>query len=215
MRTLIAVSKLFVSRSKLAAAIVAGTALVSFGSAANALTYGTLTYSTSGSPTQMKLGDTIGSTYDQLQILGVTNGTINSDPDTILLNTLIFTAGVNATVPAAYQNFSFTEDVTIGTGSGSLTVPFNLSINYSDTLTVIAGTTISIAVGTSLWNIVVDGLTIGPNGGGPMTGYLMAQVSDPRATPLPAALVLFGTGLGAMGLFCRRRKLKTSAVPAA
>ena len=101
-----------------------------------------------------------------------------------------------------------------GTGTGTLTVPFNLSINYSDTLTIV-GTTLSIFVGSDLWNIVVNGLTIGPNPGGTQTVSLFAQVSDPMATPLPAALVLFGSGLGVMGLISRRRKLKASAVPVA
>lgn len=190
------------ANSKLAAAIV-GAVLVSFGSAANALTY-----STSGSPTQISLGDTIGSPYDKLTVLGA-SGTINASPSTILLNTLNFTAGVNAVIPAVYNNmFSFSETVTIGTGSGTLVVPFNLSINYSDTLTVIGGTTLSILVGANLWNIVVNGLTIGPNPGGTQIGYLYAQVSDPMTTPLPAALVLFGSGLGAIGLFSRRRKAR-------
>ena len=172
-------------------------------------------YSTSGATGQISLGDTLGTGFDKLDIAGVT-GTIGSDPSTIILNKLTFTAGVNATVPADYNNkYSFTETVTIGTGTGTLVVPFNLSINYSDTLTVIGGTTLSILVGANLWNLVVNGLTIGPNSGGPEIGYLTAQVSDPpAATPLPAALVLFGSGLGAMGLFGRRRK-KASAVPAA
>jgi hypothetical protein len=200
------------ANSKFAAAVVTGAMLLSFGSVANALP---LSYSTSGSPTQLKLGDTIGSPYDILTIAGA-SGTITTDPSTILLNTLYFTAGVNATVPATYNNqFSFAETVTLGSGTGTLVVPFNLSISYSDTLTVVGGTTLSILVGANLWNIVVNGLTIGPNPGGTMTGLLTAQVSDPpSATPLPAALVLFGSGLGAMGLFSRRRKRKASAVPA-
>jgi hypothetical protein len=203
-----------VANSKLAAAVLAGAMLVSFGSAANAVS---LDYSTLGAPTQIKLGDAIGaaSTYDWLQIQGA-SGKINADPSTILLNTLSFTAGVNAIVPAVYNGvYSFTETMKIGTGTGTLVVPFNLSINYSDTLTVVGGTKLSILVGANLWNIVVNALTIGPNPGGTQIGYLYAQVSDPQATPLPAALVLFGSGLGAIGLFSRRRKSKASAVPAA
>jgi hypothetical protein len=214
MSILIGATKRFVANSKLAAAIVLGAALVSFGPAANAVS---LSYSTSGAPTQIKLGDALGaaSTYDWLQIQGA-SGTINTDPSTILLNTLYFTAGPNAIIPAVYDSvYSFTETMTIGTSTGTLVVPFNLSINYSDTLTVVGGSTLSMLVGGNLWNIVVNGLTIGPNPGGTQTGYLYAQVSDPVATPLPAALVLFGSGLGAMGLLARRRKPKASAVPVA
>jgi hypothetical protein len=194
-------------------AIVAGAILASSMTVADALTY-----TTSGAPTQMSLGDTIGSAFDKLQIQGAT-GTITSSTTSILLNTLTFTAGINAIVPATYKNvFSFSENVTINTGpggpsgSGILNVPFNLMISFSDTLTVVGGTTLSIAVGSSIWKIVVNGLTLGPNPGGPMTGLLTAQISDPPATtPLPAAAVLFGSGLGMIELLRRRRKAQASA----
>jgi hypothetical protein len=211
------VSRATVANSKLATLIVAGLILSSSGPVANALTY-----TTSGAQTQSSLGDTIGSQYDQLQIQ-VASGTIGSNTTSIVLNTLTFVAGVNATVPATYTNqFSFTENVTISTGSGGpsgtgiLTVPFNLIISSADTLTILGGTKLSIQVGSSIWNIVVNALTIGPNSGGSETLALTAQISDPpAATPLPAALLLFGSGLGAMELLRRRKKSRGAAVPAA
>lgn len=213
MRMTIAACKMFLVNSKLAIAVLASVVFGSFGSTAHALTY-----STSGSAEQFSLGNTLGiaSNYDRLQVLG-TQGTIGANTRTILLNTLVFTAGPNAIAPADYNNiFSFNERVTIGTGTGTLVVPFNLSINYSDTLTIVGGKTLSILVGGSVWNLVVNALTMGPNSGGSEIGYLTAQISDPpAATPLPAALVLFGSGLGAMGIFGRRRKAKACAVPAA
>jgi len=205
------VSSAVVRKMVVATAVLAAT--VSFAPAANALQY-----TTSGSPEQFSLGDTLGlaSNYDQLIITGVT-GNLPATSGQIVLNSLTFIAGVNAIVPQVYKNvFSFTETMTIGTGTGTLVVPFNLSINYSDTLTVIGGTTLSILNGTNLWKIVVNSLTIGPNPGGAMTANLTAQVSDPPVgtTPLPPALLLFATGLGAMGLFGRRRQRKASAIVA-
>ena len=203
-----------IARTKLATAMIAGVVLSWSGLAANALTYTTL-----GAPTQSSLGDTIGSTYDQLQIQGVT-GSLDLNTTSIVLNNLTFIAGVNATVPATYNSgqFSFSETVQIDTGSGgpsgseTLTVPFNLTISYSDTLTVVGGTTISIPVGSNIWNIVVSSLTIGPNPGGPITEALTARVSDPPSpTPLPAAFLLFGSGLGAMELVRRRKKARETA----
>jgi hypothetical protein len=207
------VCRSMISNARIAAAIAVGAILTCSGSAAYALSY-----TTSGSATQFSLGDTLGtaSNYDILQVLG-TSGTIGPNTSTITLNELIFTAGPNAITPATYNNvFSFTENVTIGTGTGTLVVPFNLSINYADTLTIVGGTTLSIPVGSAVWNIVLNGLTIGPNGGGSEIGFLTAHVSDPpAATPLPAAVLLFGSGLGAMDLLRRRRKARASDVPAA
>jgi hypothetical protein len=203
------VTKATAANAKLATAILAGVILSCSGLAASAVT----TYDTSGAPTQMSLGDTIGSPYDQLTIQGA-NGTLSSSTTSIVLNTLTFTAGVNAIIPATYTNqFSFSESLTIntssGSGSGTLTVPFNLAINYSDTLTVVGGSQISVAAGGDIWTIVVNALTIGPNAGGSMSELLTASVSEtPSATPLPAAIVLFGSGLGMMELVRRRKKAK-------
>jgi hypothetical protein len=212
-RMLVSAGKVTVTNARLVTAVLAGAVLASSASGASALTY-----TTSGSATQFSLGDTLGtaSNYDILQVFG-TAGVIGPTTSTITLNELIFTAGPNALVPADYNNqFSFTEKITIGTSTGTLVVPFNLSINYSDTLTILGGTKISIPVGASIWNIVVNGLTIGPNSGGPEIGFLTAQVSDPpAATPLPAAFLLFGSGLGTMELLRRRKKARAGAVLAA
>jgi len=210
MKVLTAARKKFSGNSKLITAIVAGATFILFAPVANALTY-----TASGAATQLSLGDTLGTDYDKLQVIGL-QGAIAPNT-TIQLNKLIFTAGVNATTPANYNNmYSFTESITIGSNSGTLVVPFNLSINYSDTLTIAGGTALSILVGANLWNLVINGLTLGPNSGGSQVGYLTAQVTESAAaTPLPAALVLFGSGLGAIGLFGRRRKQKSSAVIAA
>ena len=205
MKALMAASKMIVTNPKLVAAVVAGASFLCFGSAANAIPY-----STSGT-SLVSLGDTLHSQYDQLQVVG-RSGQF-TDGGSITLNKLNFIAGPNALVPANY-NYSFSESMTINGSTATVVVPFTLKIDTSDTLTV-AATTISVLIGGNLWNLAVNALTLGPNPGGPAeTGYLTARITDPpAATPLPAALVLFGSGLGAMGFFGRRRKLKASAVP--
>jgi len=180
--------------AKLGALSLAGAAVILFAPAANAMSY-----STSGDGTQVSLGDTIGSMYDQLTV-GAYQGTLQTG--TIILNPLTFTAGVNATVPQVYDNLSIQETMTVDAGTPQeLTIPFDLSINYSDTLTIIGGATLSFVEGGSVWQVVVNGLTLGPNSGGTMDANLTAQVSDPPAAPLPATLPLFASGLCAIGFF--------------
>ena len=74
--------------------------------------------------------------------------------------------------------------MTIGGGTSQITIPFNLNISYSDTLTIVDGTTFSILDGSTLWQVVVNGLTIGPNPGGTQTAVLTARVTDPPGSEL-------------------------------
>jgi hypothetical protein len=50
-------------------------------------------------------------------------------------------------------------------------------------------------------------------GAGPDRDFddMVVKITDPVAAPLPAALPLFATGLGMLGLFARRRKQKAQA----
>jgi hypothetical protein len=182
--------------------VTAAVAAVSFSPTANAITYATNGFSLDS------LGDTMGAQSQFDYFSGtVQNGTIDSS--TILLNTLSFTAGVNATVPQFYPDLYVTETFTIGSGaSETIKIPFTLDINYSDTLTV-DGFTFSYDDGSSVWQFVVNGFTMGPNAGGTITHDLTAQVSQ---APLPAALPLFASGLGAMGLFAWWRRRKVEAI---
>ena len=170
------------------------------------------TYSTSGAPTQYSLGDQLNSQYDILAVDGV-SGTL-VDGGSIILNNLSFTAGVNATTPHDASG-SFTETMTVDAGTPQqLSIPFTLSVNYQDTLTIIGGATLSFldSAGT-LWQVVVNGLVIGPNAGGTEYGQLTANVTDPPAyAPLPGALPLFASGLGAMGLLSLWRRRKSEAL---
>jgi hypothetical protein len=56
-----------------------------------------------------------------------------------------------------------------------------------------------------------EGLTSGDTGADSLTVNSLTINTPPAATPLPAALPLFGTGLGALGLFGWRRRRKARA----
>lgn len=170
------------------------------------------TYATSGSDTQYSLGDTINSQYDILTVAGA-SGTL-VDGGSIILNQLSFTAGVNATSPHVTSG-SISETMTVDAGTAQqLTIPFNLSINFTDTLTIAGGTTLSFLDSTgTLWQVVVNGLTIGPNPGGTMYAALTANVTDPPSqAPLPGAFPLFASGLSVMGMFSVWRRRKEAAL---
>jgi hypothetical protein len=202
------------AKAACATTVIAAAALVSFALPANAVTYSTSSLSLTG------LGDQMGgaSTYDQLIVTGVSNLAFpaGNTGGQITISNLQFIAGVNAYVPAI-NSLSFSENMTLSDGAGTqLVIPFTLSINYQDTLTIL-GKTFSFMDSGSLWQVAVNGLTIGPNPGGSMYGTLTAQVTDPPvgAAPLPAALPLFVSGLAAMGLIGWRRKRKNASTIAA
>jgi len=189
-------SNRIVSKTTLAAALVAVAASISFAPDAYAITY-----STSGTSELFSLGDQMGtaSDYDQLMVNGVSGALTTGQ---ITLNTLSFTAGVNAYVPATYT-YSFNETMTVSNGGGTqtLTVPFNISIDTADTISILGGSSLAFTVGNSIWDVVVNALTLGPNPGGTMTANLTATVTDPPGvTPIPGTLVLFASGIGLIGL---------------
>jgi hypothetical protein len=190
--------------------VMTAVAAVSFAPTANAITYTTTPFSLNSLGSDFTIP---GSQFDYLSGTGVPSTTIIDYSNPIVLDHLTFTAGVNATVPQFYPNMSFTETLTIGSGAPlQVNIPFTLDINYSDTLTVADGFTFSYDDGSSVWQFVVNGFTMGPNPGGPAYADLTARVSQ---APLPAALPLFASGLGAMGLFGWWRKRKDKRKPAA
>jgi hypothetical protein len=112
------------------------------------------------------------------------------------------------TATATTLTFPF-ESVTTGGlasfGSGTL----QARLCYSDALTVGCGPIPSTPGGIT-WAVANNSLETGINA---TAGDIIATVAT-SATPLPAALPLFATGLGALGLFGWRRKRRAQAVAA-
>ena len=194
--------------AKTAAAFVASAAaLGSLAPAAHALSY-----TTSGLSQPLTHLGGAGTIIDNLFVFGSSGPFV--DGGTINLNYLVFTA-VNTGIHTN-NAYSFTETMTINNGvPQQLTIPFSLSISGTDTLKIAGGSTFSFLDAGTLWQVVVNGLTLAlPTGpGGSVGGWLTAQVIDPPGVseaPLPAALPLFASGLGALGLFSWWRKRQSS-----
>jgi hypothetical protein len=198
-----------------AASVVATAALVSFAPAANAYSF-----VTSGEATQSSLGAAgsyINSPWDQLT---VEPGSGNFQLGSITLNKVTFGVGINADVPNPNLQGWINETITvIGLfGATSLDIPFNLDINYSDTLTILGGTTLYLPGFT----LVVDSLYFPAVGtGGSWSDYLTAQVyasSSPLAvanTPLPSTWTMLIAGFAGLGYFAYRGSKKSSSALAA
>ena len=142
---------------------------------------------------------------ETLQISGsFSNLTSNTTAAHIHCCASLGTNAIVATVPPTFPGFPL--GVTSGTFSGSLNLLDLASYNMAF-VTANGGTAATAAV--ALMNGIQNGLsyfnihtTI--NGGGEIRGQL-------NAVPLPTALPLFATGLGALGLLSWRRKRKATA----
>jgi hypothetical protein len=140
-------------------------------------------------------------------------------------------AGGNGVIGLAINNgsglsqLSITHVVNVATPSPQ-EAGYNVEIFLRGALGVI--NPLSLPTSFNLADYTVAQFTIGAsdyyNTGNPNTGYYVGQeqftfnitdITAVAATPLPAALPLFASGLGAMGLIGWRRKRKTTAAIAA
>jgi hypothetical protein len=199
----------FAARAALATSVMAAATLVSFAASAS-----TVSYSDNGAY-QQSIGDNLGTLFDQLTLGAVVGGTTNGG--TTLLNPVTFNVGVNSC--CIYDKTgTISESLTVGGITQTINLPYNIHIDYADTITFIGGETITVPG----WQFVVNPLTLGPNGVGSFPYFLTATVTQltgfsalDATTPLPAALPLFATGLGALGLLGWRKKRKAAAFAAA
>jgi hypothetical protein len=147
-------------------------------------------------PTQTYLDSTTGITLNSLNILLDSALSFDYSPSAYTIGVTTFDAG---------------ELVVGGLNSGACCVELTPS-TFNDFYLQILNFTSAPAFNQLGYTIAANGdyfySAVGTSGGS-------VSVTAVSATPLPAALPLFATGLGAMGLFGWRRKRKSSAPPAA
>ena len=138
--------------------------------------------------------------FDMIDLSGTT-GTITGT-GVYTLNPVDFTAGLNAYSPWSGTT-SISENVTIGAQTQKVVIPVSFHIDSQDTITLGASNLYHFGA----YDLATNALTLGPNGGGTMSGTLTANVS---AVPVPAALPMFGAALIGLGGLARRRAKKAA-----
>jgi hypothetical protein len=112
-------------------------------------------------------------------------------------NAALFPAGLNAAPLLGFSVFSGPFDFTDISGLGmDATTGF-----YTGTSTIAVRAALNSSLGTTTWT-----------GNGTGQGLTLVYDYTPVVTPLPAALPLFATSLGALGLLGWRRKRRAQAV---
>ncbi len=160
---------------------------------AAAATYVTDTASFTG------IGDSIGSTYDIVTLNSVTGTATGAG--TYLVNTVDFTAGINAS-SSYVDTGTFTNTATVDGSPFSYTVPYTISIAGTDTITIGGNTVYTNGV-----KVVYNPLTL-TSGGSTVTGDLTATVSVPE----PATWAMMILGAGFAGVSLRRRRQSAIAI---
>ena len=160
-------------------------------------------------------------------------GTLDLTPGTSIqqVNTLLWAIDYTwggGTSAETWLNPSFSinanRNITIDTVTGSLSQTGSLDTLWdNDYLAFLAGPTLTLTVDG--YNVAITLLAVPSTGGSNFDGSnpwtqppqdMFAQFDISVAqTPLPAALPLFASGLGALGLFSWRRKRKAAALAAA
>jgi hypothetical protein len=123
-------------------------------------------------------------------------------------STLSLTGGaLTANATELFFNFSATDDSLLKFSSTLVT---GNSLQYCDATAACINQNGASDFSTIEWVFVAPGLG-STNGSSPQVGDIEIAAATVGTTPLPAALPLFATGLGAMGLFGWRRKRKNAA----
>lgn len=143
------------------------------------------------------------STYDELDLIGITNKTITIPLGQSViapLNAAIFTVGPNCPAPASpncnNQSGEITRDLTIhSNGTQSIVNLWSIWISSADTLTIQQGNPVFFDIGGTTIQVTPLGAVFGPNGGGALQGELYGRFSVPE----PGVVTLLGAMLAGLG----------------
>jgi hypothetical protein len=148
--------------------------------------------------------------FDKVWIAGLTSTL--TPTGSFGIASLKFDVGYNATVPANYSyanhpNQVFNIAYTDSAGdSGTLVLPYDINISYSDTL-IIHPATINLT--RAGYTLTTESLTFGPQGNTTATRFLNASITSiPTPVPEPETYSMIIAGLGLLGLVGRGKKTK-------
>jgi hypothetical protein len=150
-------------------------------------------------------------------IYGLTEGGTGEQPTSVTINSA--PSGTNPLgsafpityLPATFSGEGLTVDIKGVITGGALDGDMVVSLGNQEFFDLfVTGLTFVFGTTTPDVNVINRSACLGVEGEG-----CLSQSVVPTASPLPAALPLFATGLGAIGLFGWRRKRKAAAVLAA
>jgi hypothetical protein len=166
---------------------------------------------TTGNFSVSGLGDENNSGFDKISITGLSGtaaGVDSSNPQTATIATLTFQSGLNCIVCSPNPSGSAIIDFTFAGNTQQLAIPYLITLSAlpgPDRLDLSGGALLSFPMGGGQ-TLVIDSVAFTMSSAGVLkTGNLTATFSvsgaQPPATPEPATLLMFLTGLGAIVYF--------------